>query len=435
MRWVADSGVARGAGDHVLQGPAVAQAHGVALVVVVATTDRGDVAVRGVGDDLVEVGSGTAVVERDPVQPRAGEQRPGSEQDLRPVVGGHRPQPAGLSTVHPAGQPGVDQHEPQRPHVDRAVRAGLDRVLGVGVAVPAGGGELLGGGGRRAPPEHAAHRPRPHGAGRGGQRRAGVGRGVAEDGHEAGEAVVPVGGAGDAVDRGGVVGVRREQALLVGRAGPLRVRRCPRTRRRGRCRPRRPAGPARRRSGSRGPRPGRRARRPTRGRAARSGRRPGRPEGPARPRCGPTRRGGAARAGGLPPSDHRAGARAGRCGRRTGDGGAGDVGVGPAGGRPQPAASGADRDDGPDGGGGSAGTAARSSRDHGRNHMARIVAGSPPVAQRQREKITRCDRIRVRVTRLSGVHRRRGGRATSHDRRPRSRVPEVRDRPDGREDS
>ena len=94
-----------------------------------------------------------------------------------------------------------------------------------------------------------------------------------------------------------------------------------------------------------------------------------------------------------------------------------------------------DRDDGPDGGGGSAGTAARSSRDHGRNHMARIVAGSPPMAQRQSEKITRCDRIGVPVTRLSGVHRCRGGGTTSHDRRPWARVPEVRDRPDGREDS
>ena len=157
------------------------------------------------------------------MQPGPGEHRSGGEQDLGPFGGGHRPQPARLLRVHPAGQPGVDQHEPQRPGVDGAVGPGLDGVLGVRVAVPAGGGELLGRGGRRPPPEQASHQPGPGRAGGGRRGRAGVGRGAAEDGHEAGEAVVPVVGPGDAVDRGGIVGVGRQQPLLVG-AQPARGR-------------------------------------------------------------------------------------------------------------------------------------------------------------------------------------------------------------------
>ena len=368
------------------------------------------------------------------MQPRAGEQRPGSEQDLRPVVGGHRPQPVGLSTVHPAGQPGVDQHEPQRPHVDRAVRAGLDRVLGVGVAVPAGSGELLGGGGGRAPPEHAAHRPRPHGAGRGGQRRAGVGRGVAEDGHEAGEAVVPVGGAGDAEDRGGVVGIRREQALLVGPQAPCGCAGVPardgevgvacggqQDRLDGVLDP-----ASRARVAEDGDRravePGEAVDDPV-GRRARHALGAGPLVEAAQPeQAGFLRRiteqareqgvTGGERGTAAPATRCRAGGRAaparglgrgpGRRARRRGriGGRRGPLLPGP---RPQP---------------------------HGA-HRGRFTTSGAASAREDHPLSPDSSAI----TRLSGVHRRRGRRATSHDRQPRPRVPEVRDRPDGREDS
>ena len=245
-----------------------------------------------------------------------------------------------------------------------------------------------GSGGRRPAPEQPAHQTCPRGALVGGHGGAGVGRGTAEDRHEAGQAVVPVGGAGDAVDRGGVVGVGPQQPLLVGpepagghadvAAGDGEVGVAGD---RHEARARRPAGP-------RDPRRDLRSPPPRRARARRSGRRPGPQEAPVRRRPGPTRPCAAATAGGPRRWGLRAGAPARRSGRRTGAGGGGRSTSGRSGGRPHPAAAGATRDDGRSGRGGSADAVACSSRGEGQFRMAGIVAGRPALVQGECASIT-----------------------------------------------
>ena len=292
-----------------------------------------------------------------------------------------------LCGVHPAGQPGV---EPARAAAVRRRRRSTGR------AGPRTGRRCRGTSGRRRVPRawRWATGARTAGApdvptralvGRHGG--AGVGWGTAEDRHEAGQAVVPVGGAGDAVDRGGVVGVGPQQPLLVGPE---------------------PAGghaDVATGDGEVGVAGDRheRGRDGLLGRATRSGISDHRHRGALEPgeavddpvdggagassarAHSSMRRSHSRRASSVGSPSRRASTafRAANGGRRRRP-----VNVRPLGGRPHPATAGATRDDGRSGPGGSADAAACSSRGEGQFRMAGIVAGRPALVQGEYASIT-----------------------------------------------
>ncbi len=199
----------------VLQGAAVVQAHGIALVVVDVAAYGGHVVVSGVADDVVDGAAaldGARVVLAVHVQGRP------RDEYLRARVQRDLPQPRALRGVDPAQQPGVDADDPYRTGVDRPVRSGLHgpllrpgpqcaRLVEPG-AVP----------GTRTVPQQGAQPGPGEGTRRGGGRRRWDG--VAEDAHESGQVLVPVVVPRYRVDRGPVVPVGAEElgAVVVGAA-------------------------------------------------------------------------------------------------------------------------------------------------------------------------------------------------------------------------
>jgi hypothetical protein len=126
---------------------------------VVVAADRGDVVVRGVGDDVVDV---PATLDRAGLPVGIRVQRTPGKKDLRlRALPGYPSQPRRLVGINTTEDAGVDHDKQHWPGVNGAVRPWLAGLLRVCVAQPPHLGELLDTRPRRPPPQQSAQGPAP----------------------------------------------------------------------------------------------------------------------------------------------------------------------------------------------------------------------------------------------------------------------------------